>query len=53
MKAKQKQPTTIDEYIADFPEDVQESDGKSESDDQKGCAACRGSDQISDTRRLF
>jgi uncharacterized protein YdhG (YjbR/CyaY superfamily) len=24
MKAKQKQPTTIDEYIADFPKDVQE-----------------------------
>ena len=23
MKAKQKQPTTIDEYIADFPPDVQ------------------------------
>jgi uncharacterized protein YdhG (YjbR/CyaY superfamily) len=23
MKAKQKQPTTIDEYIADFPKDVQ------------------------------
>ena len=22
MKAKQKQPTTIDEYIADFPDDV-------------------------------
>jgi uncharacterized protein YdhG (YjbR/CyaY superfamily) len=24
MKAKQQQPTTIDEYIADFPKDVQE-----------------------------
>ena len=24
MKPKQKQPTTIDEYIADFPKDVQE-----------------------------
>ena len=24
MKAKQKLPTTIDEYIADFPKDVQE-----------------------------
>jgi uncharacterized protein YdhG (YjbR/CyaY superfamily) len=24
MKAKQKQPTTIDEYIAGFPKDVQE-----------------------------
>lgn len=24
MKAKQKQPTTINEYIADFPKDVQE-----------------------------
>ena len=24
MKAKQKVPTTIDEYIADFPKDVQE-----------------------------
>jgi uncharacterized protein YdhG (YjbR/CyaY superfamily) len=23
MKAKQQQPTTIDEYIADFPKDVQ------------------------------